>query len=77
MVLKEGYPIIRVIHERDGDWQFLGDGRNFQEEDAMVVSLKEIVEYDKTVSDIINMPEGKQAIRDSVGGIWHITDLEF
>lgn len=73
-VLKEGNPIIRVIHEQDGDWQFLGDEHNLQEEDAMVVSLNEIVEYDKSLSDIIHLHEGKQAIRDGIGGVWHIFD---
>lgn len=73
-VLKEGNPIIRVIHEQDGDWQFLGDEHNLQEEDAMVVSLNEIVDYDKSLSDIIHLPEGKQAIRDGIGGVWHIFD---
>jgi len=76
-VLKEGNPITRVFHEQDGDWQFLGDELNLQEEDAAVVSLNEIVEYDKSLSEVLNMPEGKQAKRDSIGGTWLITNIDF
>ena len=75
-VLKKGYPITRVIHEQDGDWQFLGDECHLHEDDAMLVSLNEIVDYDQTLSDVLNMPEGKQALRDGVGGVWHILNLD-
>ena len=76
-VLKKGYPIIRVIHERDGDWQFLGDECNLQEDDAMLVSLNEIVEFDKTLFDILTLSEGKQALRDRIGGDWHVFNIDF
>ncbi|MBQ6286594.1 MAG: hypothetical protein IJK73_02930 [Bacteroidales bacterium] len=70
----KGHPIIRVIHDQDGDWQFLGDECNLQEEDAMVVSLNEILEYDITLSDILFLPWGRQAIRERIGEVWHIYD---
>ena len=74
-VIKNGSPIVRVIHDEDGDWQFLGNEKNLQETDAMIVSLSEIIEFDKTLIDVINLPIGKQAFRDNVGNTWHIQDL--
>lgn len=74
-VLKKGSPIVRVLHDEDGDWQFLGNEDNLQETDAMVVSLGEIIEFDVTLLEIINLPIGKQALRDNTGEVWHIYDL--
>lgn len=75
-VIKRGSPIVRVLHDEDGDWQFLGNEDNLQETDAMVVSLREIIEFDETLSKIIDLPIGKQAIRNSIGDDWNICDLE-
>ena len=73
-VIKYGSPIVRVIHDEDGDWQFLGNDNNLQETDAIIVSLSEIIEFDKTLIDIIDLPIGEQAIREDIGGTWHIYD---
>ena len=75
-VLIKGHPVIRVIHHEDGDWQFLGDECDLEEEDVMVVSLQEIIDYDLTISGIINLPEGKQAMRETIGSVWHIYNFE-
>lgn len=74
-VIKKGSTIVRVLHDEDGDWQFLGDEGNLQEKDAMVVSLGEIIEHDTTLSEIMNLPKGKQALRNNIEDNWHIYDL--
>jgi hypothetical protein len=74
-VVKNNSPIVRVLHDEDGDWQFLGSEGNLQETDAMVVSLGEIIEFDTTLSEIINLPIGKQALRTNIGKTWYIYDL--
>jgi len=74
-VMKNGSPIVRVLHDEDGDWQFLGNEGNLQETDAMIVSLGEIIEFDRTLSDIIDLPIGKQALRNNTNETWHIYDL--
>jgi hypothetical protein len=74
-VLKKGSPILRVLHNKDGDWQFLGDEGNLQEADAMIVSLGEIIEFDTTLSEIISLPVGKQALRSNKGETWYIYDI--
>ena len=75
-VLRKGQPILRVIHDTQGDWQFLSDEFYLKEDDAMLVSLGEILDYDRTVSEIISIPKGKQAIRESKGEAWHVYDFK-
>lgn len=74
-VMQNNSPIVRVLHDEDGDWQFLGDEGNLQETDAMVVSLGEIIEFDSTLSGVIDLPIGKQALRNNIGENWYIYDL--
>ena len=74
-VMKDKSPIVRVLHDEDGDWQFLGDEGNLQESDAMVVSLGEIIQFDETLWGIIDLPIEKQALRNDKGTPWYIYDI--
>lgn len=71
-MLNEGSPIVFVSHDDDGDWQFLGTESNLSEEDAMIVSLGEILEYDPTLLSIMDLPVGKEASRISVDDKWNV-----
>ena len=62
-VINNNFPIIRVIHDEDGDWQFLGDEENLTEDDAVVISIEELLSIDKSVKEVLNMPIEKQAMR--------------
>ena len=53
-----------------GDWQFFGPEDDVHENDARIVSLKEIIELDPTLDDILWIPEGTEARRVSVGSEW-------
>jgi hypothetical protein len=66
----EGKPILYVTHDTDGDWQFLCGHDNHTEENAKIISLKQVVELDNTVNDLYEMPKGVEAERDSVGAKW-------
>jgi hypothetical protein len=61
-------PILRVVHEFDGDWQFLTGDQ--MPEDIKIVALKEMVSKDKTINDIFNLDYGEQAEREFIGGKW-------
>jgi hypothetical protein len=74
-VVKNGFPIIRVLHDEDDDWQFLSDEENLTEEDAVVLSLEEIIKLDKTILEIINLPKNRQALRNNKGKTWYIYDM--
>lgn len=72
-VLKDRMPITRVVHdESDHGWQFLSD-EGASLEDAMLVCLKEIVDHDKTVLEIADLPPGWVATREGIGAPWSRT----
>lgn len=61
-------PVLRVIHDIDGDWQFLtGDQLP---EDIRLVSLEEIIKRDTTLNDVFNLDYGESANREFINGKW-------
>ena len=70
-VLKEGRDILEVYHDEDDHgWQFHYGG-DIVKEDAMVVCLECIVEYDPTVLEVADIPPGWMAYREKKGTPWH------
>jgi hypothetical protein len=66
--LEEHKPILRVVHDHDGDWQFLtGDQIS---EDIRVVSLSEIVRSDQTLNEVFDLEYGEVAERALIGEEW-------
>lgn len=59
-VLNKEKPILYVSHDEDGYWEFLCNG-NHTEDDARVVSLNEIFEINKGISDLARMDCGYYA----------------
>jgi hypothetical protein len=68
-IIKEGMAVLRVIHDEEGDWQFL-TGDIVAQEDLMIVALEQIVKRDYTLNELFDMPTGQFATRDNVGGKW-------
>ncbi len=63
-------PILYVSHDiEDGSWQF-HNGCNVDFEQAVIVSLHEIVELDNSISQLANLPLGWIAIRESIDDEW-------
>ena len=75
-VINNNSPIIRVIHEKDGAWQFLGKEENLSESDAFVLSLEEILYLDNTLQDVLSLPLRKQAYRTSPKDSWIASDID-
>lgn len=73
-VVKEKYPIVKVIHHEDGDWQFLGD-QDITEKDAMVLSMEQIIKLDHSLTTILSMPAGSIATRRSKESNWEISRI--
>ena len=65
----EGLPILRVVHEDDGSWQFLCD-TTYDVADLKIVALQEIVKRDPTVNELFQLNYGWQAMREAVGEKW-------
>ncbi len=68
-IMNGSQPILYVVHDEDGDWQFL-DGGDVSEEDAATVSLKNIANHDPSVKLLADLPAGWAAERDAVGKEW-------
>jgi hypothetical protein len=68
-VLK-GETILYVTHDaEDGAWQF-HTGKTVNESTAKVVALKRIVDLDRSVMQIADLPLGWVASRSQAGAVW-------
>jgi hypothetical protein len=77
-VVNDKKEITSVYHDfEDGAWQFFSDD-NFDnyEEIAMILSLDEIIQIDKSVLGIADLPLGHVATRKSTTDNWTITRNE-
>jgi hypothetical protein len=68
-------PILRVVHENDGDWQFLTGDQ--MPEDIKIVALEQLILRDKTLNAVFDLGYGEAADRDFVGGKWRRTKVEY
>ena len=68
-VLKHREAILLVVHDEDGEWQFIGstDGTA---ENCRVVCLHDAVDLDCSILDLADLPLGWHAVRDSVETAW-------
>jgi hypothetical protein len=68
-------PILRVVHDTDGDWQFLtGDQMT---EDGKLVALEQMVIKDRTLNEVFYLDYGEEAEREFVGGEWIRNIVEY
>jgi hypothetical protein len=69
-ILFDGAPILYVSHDSDDHgWQFLG-AQGAQMGLATVVSLSDIVELDRSVLELADLPPGWYAWRESKSVSW-------
>jgi hypothetical protein len=68
-VVYERKPILYVVHDKEGDWQFLSDS-DVRVSDAMIVTMSEILDLDPSLEKVLWIPEGTEARRESVNGEW-------
>jgi len=73
--VSQNKPVLRVIHEDDGDWQFLTGDQ--MPEDIKVVALKEMVRRDNTLNDVFNLDYGETAERGFVGDVWTRGEIDY
>ena len=68
-ILDGSKPILYVVHDEDGGWQFL-DGGDVSEDDAKTVSLKQVVLLDLSLKSLADLPTGWTAERNSPDQPW-------
>ncbi len=72
-VIEENSPILFIFHDEDGSWQFHGAEDNLTENVSKVVSIDEIIKFDKTLIKVLNkIPVGYEAYREKKGKEWTI-----
>ena len=75
-ILRGESPLRLVTHdEDDGAWQFLDGGHVF-EDDAVVVHLAEMAQFDPAVLTLSDLPPGWHAWRDSPDHPWRRAEGE-
>ena len=71
----EGDPVLYVYHDDDGDWQFhTSDDPDL--DDAILVSLKEIVKLDSSLNELYDLKPGWNAFRASKSDKWKRSNNE-
>lgn len=69
-ILHGGKPVLYVTHDADdGGWQFLTGGA-FDMTDALLVSLKSMIEHDLSLAQLADLPIGWSARRDDTKSRW-------
>jgi hypothetical protein len=71
-IVEKERSILHIVHDEDSEWQFLSD-EFVTIDDLMIVSLKQIIEIDETINDILSLAQGYEAHRNHKGGKWAIT----
>ena len=72
--LENNEPILRVVHEEDGDWQFLTKEIDF--ENGKVVALEQMILRDETLNELFDLEYGEEAERDFIGDKWRRNKFE-
>lgn len=67
-------PILRVVHNIDGDWQFLTGDQ--MPEDIRLVALEQMVSRDKSLNKAFDLDYGYSLDRNFIGGDWTKTKVE-
>ncbi|MCE7043091.1 DUF4262 domain-containing protein [Dyadobacter sp. CY312] len=61
-------PILRVVHDEDGDWQFLTGDQ--MPDDIKLVALEQMTLRDKTLNELFDLDYGEEAEREFIGSEW-------
>ena len=70
-ILEDNKPILYVKHDEDDDWQFLC-GCNHSTEDGRVIDFDEVLDFDPTISKVVNLKCGQTAVRESKESEWKL-----
>jgi len=73
--LEDHKPILRVVHDNDGDWQFLTCDQ--MPEDIKIVALEELIKRDGTLNEVFDLEYGEEAEREIVGGRWERNKIKY
>jgi hypothetical protein len=70
VVVQKKQPILYVIHNNEGEWQFLAD-ETMQLDPVVVLSIRDLVAIDSTVTDVAYLKKGWKAWRTDKASPWN------
>ena len=73
--LENKQPILQVLHDVDGEWQFLTGDQ--MPNDIKIVALEQLILRDKTLNEVFDLEYGEQAKREFIGGQWTRFEVEY
>ena len=73
-IIQKRQMIRRVVHDNDGDWQFL-PGTNIDNEVPKLVGLGTVVELDRSIREILRLQENQVALRGAVNTNWVVMPI--
>lgn len=68
-VARDGYPVLRVSHTHDGNWEFYDDTTELPGE-CVMLCLGCVYEADPTLDEVSDLPPGWSAGRVAIGAAW-------
>jgi hypothetical protein len=69
-VIEDNSPIVRVVHDRDGDWQFIGPVDDPNQDGCKLSCFHCVVEKDQSIRSLARLLPGWQARRSIQSGDW-------
>ena len=70
-IFYEGRPITYVFHDENDYWLYLCD-KDHLDEEALIVKLKQLYNFDMSIAQLAELPQGKQAKRETPRDPWVI-----
>jgi hypothetical protein len=70
----DGVPITRVVHDADGDWQYMTDSDPVPSA-AMLTHQGHVLDHDPSLAELAEMPRRTWAWRPAVGKPWVVDDV--
>jgi hypothetical protein len=76
-IMESRQPILLVSHDaEDGMWQFLDGRADLNPDDAVVLSLADVLGLDRSIAQLADLPLGWRAWRANVNQPWQREPME-
>ena len=69
-VVEDNRPMVRVVHDRQGDWQFIGPVDDPNEDGCKLSCFHCVVERDESIRSLARLAPGWLATRNGPGDPW-------
>jgi hypothetical protein len=75
-VMEQGFPILAILHDKDGSWQVLCDSTE-DPKDGMIVCLGCLLERFPIIEEHARLLPGYEAVRSSEHSPWPVHKTEY